>query len=240
MGISAKWKATRHKPTNSVEHANSHRVALLTILLIIFVVSTARAAGSDSAKAPTIVQANEVGSGTVDIGDGPCREGAPSCTEGHTCRCLAFDLRVDDARDVAHRKRRRGEGDLREQAAVDMNVQSDNGAGGFCNPWNGVGVLTIGDSSVTMPQHGTICDIGGSPNRRMGQGALAVANGVASFDQAQGQGTISFMISPPPASSASSESGSNARFRSTSGSEVITVEAGISMFCPDCGVLFRL
>ncbi len=119
--------------------------------------SAAPASKSDpSEKPPGAVEVAQVASTSEVTTSSECSSSAaPVCVPGHTCECLAFQATMTRARPVL-RRARRDEGRINEQILIDLSDGAENGAGGSCFPWNGVGLLSIKKSTIAMPQHGRV------------------------------------------------------------------------------------
>ena len=152
-----------------------------------------------SARKPELIQVNEAGAGDATLTQGPCTgNNAPSCEGGHTCECVTFSIGVSDAKPKPRRVAIESqEGTLGTTLSIDLTDQTDNGAGGFCFPWNGIGTLAIGGSTVTLPEQGRVCQVGASTTTLTGEGTHDLESGTEQFQNSQGQGTISFTIRPP-------------------------------------------
>ena len=181
-----------------------------------------------SARKPELIQVDEAGSGGVTLTPGPCTgNNAPSCEGGHTCECVTFSIGVSDAKPKPRRVAIESQGGtLGTTISIDLTDQTDNGAGGFCFPWNGIGTLTIGNSTVTLPELGRVCQIGASTTALSGEGTHDLESGTNQFQNSQGQGTISFTIQP-----SSSPSSGPAALTETAG---LTWNDVFWLLCPIC------
>jgi len=156
-----------------------------------------------SAGKPVLIQVDEAGTGGATLTQGPCTgNNAPSCEGGHTCECVTFSIGVSDAKSKPRRVAIESqEGTLGTALSIDLTDQTDNGAGGFCFPWNGIGTLTIHGSTVTLPELGRVCQVGASTTTLSCEGTHDLESGTNQFQNSQGQGTISFTIQPSTSSS---------------------------------------
>jgi len=193
--------------------------------------SAAPASKSDpSEKPPGAVEVAQVASTNEVTTSSECSSSAaPACVPGHTCECLAFQATMTRARPVL-RRARRGEGRINEQILIDLSDGAENGAGGSCFPWNGVGLLSIKKSTIAMPQHGRVCEVGSSMDELSGEGVFDLEGGTEQLADAIGQGTISFTFRPATnrAIAASGESATT-----------VIVHTELSVVCSSCGGLWK-
>jgi|GEM_PF-5417333 len=188
--------------------------------------------GDPSDKPPAVAEVAQVASTNEVTTSSECSSSAaPACVPGHTCECLSFQLTMARARTVLRRPHRnRDEGRLDEQILIDLSDGTENGVGGSCFPWNGIGTMSIKKSTIAMPQHGTVCEAGSSMDELSGEGVFDLEGGTEQLADAIGQGTISFTFRPATnrAVAASGESATT-----------VVVHTELSVLCSSCGGLWK-
>jgi hypothetical protein len=193
-----------------------------------------------SAQAPRLTEVDEAGFGIAAATPASCPgAGAPVCAAGDACMCITLTVPVAPAKPSAsppHKEqtvRARDEGTLAETISVDLTLSSPNGAGGSCYPWNGIGLLSVRDSTITLPQHGRICEVGASAVRLSGEGTYDLEQGTQRLANANGQGILAFTIQP-----ASGTATAQVASQPEDSDETVIIQTVFSILCPVCGALW--
>jgi hypothetical protein len=151
-----------------------------------------------SADATTIEQFGAGGDGVpASISPGACTgAGAPACQDGDTCECLTFSGPIQFATQKSQKLRADRDDNLDETMSIDLTDATPNGAGGFCYPWNGTGLLTEAKNGATisLPGQGRICEIGTSTSSLSAEGTFNFENGTGRLAGASGEGNLDVAI----------------------------------------------